>query len=105
VGGIMNMAGGIGAVLSPALIPRVLGHLPSGWSPTERWRVIFAGLAVSWFLGAVSWLFVDASRPLFPTPEPASPPPEPPPYNNTSVTVLPTREPSPVRPRTEGEAR
>ncbi len=105
VAGIMNMAGGIGAVLSPALIPRVLGQLPAGWSPTARWRVIFAGLAVSWFLGAVSWLFIDASRPLFTTPEPASPPSEPPPYNNTSGTALPAREPSLVRPRNEGEAR
>jgi MFS family permease len=66
VAGIMNMAGGVGAVLSPILIPRVLTMLPADYSGPERWRIIFAGLAVSWFLGAVAWIFIDASKPLFP---------------------------------------
>jgi MFS family permease len=65
VAGIMNMAGGIGAILSPVLIPRVLRMLPADYSGPERWRLIFAGLAVSWFFGALSWVFIDASRPLF----------------------------------------
>lgn len=66
VAGIMNMAGGVGAILSPALIPRVLAWLPDGYSTPQRWRIIFSGLAVSWFLGAAAWLFIDASKPLFP---------------------------------------
>jgi MFS family permease len=65
VSGIMNMAGGIGAILSPILIPRVLRMLPADYSGPERWRLIFAGLAVSWFLGALSWVFIDAATPLF----------------------------------------
>ncbi len=66
VAGIMNMAGGVGAILSPILIPPVFARLPAAYSPAERWRIIFAGLAVSWFLGALSWVFIDASKPLFP---------------------------------------
>ncbi|HEY7424166.1 MAG TPA: MFS transporter, partial [Gemmataceae bacterium] len=65
VAGIMNMAGGVGAVLSPILIPYVLAMLPAEYSGPERWRLIFAGLAASWFLGALSWIFIDASKPLF----------------------------------------
>jgi MFS family permease len=76
VAGLMNMAGGVGAVLSPVLIPRVLVQLPPAWTAGERWRVIFLGLAVSWFLGAVCWLFINAAKPLFD--DPASPlPPDP----------------------------
>jgi ACS family glucarate transporter-like MFS transporter len=66
VAGIMNMAGGVGAILSPILIPRVLVMLPAEYSGPERWRIIFAGLAVSWFVGALAWVFIDASKPLFP---------------------------------------
>ncbi len=65
VAGVMNMAGGVGAILSPILIPRVLTMLPADYSGPERWRIIFSGLAVSWFLGAVAWVFIDASKPLF----------------------------------------
>ncbi|HEY7315328.1 MAG TPA: MFS transporter [Gemmataceae bacterium] len=65
VSGIMNMAGGVGAVLSPVLIPSVLAMLPAEYSGSERWRLIFAGLAVSWFVGALAWIFIDASKPLF----------------------------------------
>jgi MFS family permease len=64
VAGVMNMAGGIGAVLSPALIPRVLSALPAGYTGAGRWRIIFAGMACSWFVGAAAWLFIDASKPL-----------------------------------------
>jgi hypothetical protein len=28
------------------------------------WRILLAGLAMSWFLGALSWLFIDAGKPL-----------------------------------------
>jgi MFS family permease len=65
VSGIMNMIGGFGAIVSPILIPHVIKWLPVEYSPAERWRIIFAGLAVSWFLGALSWIFIDASKPLF----------------------------------------
>jgi hypothetical protein len=63
--GLMNMFGGIGAILSPILIPRVLAMLPAAYSGPQRWQIIFAGLAVSWFLAALTWAFIDASKPLF----------------------------------------
>ena len=65
VAGVMNMAGGIGAFLSPMLTPIVLSALPTQWSPVERWRWIFVGLSAAWFLAAYAWLFVDAGKPLF----------------------------------------
>jgi MFS family permease len=67
VAGLMNMIGGAGAMLSPALIPRALRWLPAGYTPAERWRLIFAGLAVSWFLAAAAWLVIDAGRHLSPS--------------------------------------
>jgi MFS family permease len=65
VSGVMNMAGGVGAIVSPILIPYVRGRLlQQEFSPADVWRVIFLGLAGAWFLGAVAWLFIDASKPL-----------------------------------------
>jgi MFS family permease len=91
VSGIMNMAGGIGAIFCPILIPVILKAIPSYgapaaatgsglaaaaqagsfpvlYLPAERWRIIFTMLAVAWFVGAVAWLFIDASKPLFKEP-------------------------------------
>jgi MFS family permease len=65
VAGIMNMLGGVGGMLSPALIPVVLAALPSHYSDAFRWRLIFAGLSVAWFVGAAAWLLIDAGKPLF----------------------------------------
>jgi MFS family permease len=64
VAGVMNMAGGVGAILVPSLIPYILMIFPESYEPAYRWRLIFAGLAVSWFVGALAWLFVDAGTPL-----------------------------------------
>jgi MFS family permease len=68
VAGIMNTAGGVGGLLSPVLIPRVLAWLPPDYAAPQRWRIIFAGLALSWFVGAAAWLFIDAGKPLFDEP-------------------------------------
>jgi MFS transporter, ACS family, glucarate transporter len=65
VAGIMNMLGGVGGMLSPALIPVVLAALPPGYSDALRWRLIFAGLSVAWFVGAAAWLLIDAGKPMF----------------------------------------
>jgi MFS family permease len=65
VAGIMNMAGGFGAVLTPALIPIVLEALPAEMGPALRWRLIFVGLSGFWFLAAAAWVFINASRSLF----------------------------------------
>jgi MFS transporter, ACS family, glucarate transporter len=65
VSGLMNMVGGFGAALSPFLLPRVYERLHARYDTLLCWRFILAGLAVSWFLGAVCWIFIDASKPLF----------------------------------------
>ncbi len=65
VAGIMNTVGGIGGMISPIMIPYVLGDARTN-IPTERWRVVFVILAIAWFVSAVTWLFIDASKPLFP---------------------------------------
>ncbi len=65
VAGLMNMIGAFGALLSPVLIPHVLAALPTAMPAAERWQLIFAGLAIAWFVSAAAWLFIDASKPLF----------------------------------------
>jgi MFS family permease len=67
VAGVMNMSGGFGALLSPTLTPVILAALPAAYSPAQRWRLIFVGLAGAWFVGAVAWVFINAARPLFRT--------------------------------------
>jgi MFS family permease len=62
VAAVMNTVGGGGAILSPILIPYILNWLPGTWSPEQRWRVIFAGLAGAWFLAALAWLFINAAK-------------------------------------------
>jgi MFS transporter, ACS family, glucarate transporter len=62
--GLMNMIGGIGAVLCPALLPHAYEMLHKHFDNRVSWRIIFAGLAVSWFLGALTWLVIDAGKPL-----------------------------------------
>jgi len=64
VGGFMNMVGGFGAMITPVLIPHLYNSL-SGPIP-ERWAIVMAVLAATWFVGALAWLGVDASKPLFP---------------------------------------
>jgi ACS family glucarate transporter-like MFS transporter len=62
--GLMNMVGGFGAILSPVLLPRVHEMLHQHYDQRISWRFIWAGLAASWFLGAVTWFFIDAGKPL-----------------------------------------
>ncbi len=62
VAGIMNMAGGVGAILCPALTPVLRENF--------SWGTVFTFLAGFWLLGAVAWLFIDASKPMFREPRP-----------------------------------
>ncbi|MGH7172434.1 MAG: MFS transporter [Gemmataceae bacterium] len=62
--GLMNMVGGFGAVISPALLPHAHELLHAHFDHRLCWRIIFAGLASSWFLGALTWFFIDAGKPL-----------------------------------------
>jgi ACS family glucarate transporter-like MFS transporter len=68
--GLMNMMGGFGAVLSPALLPHAHEMLHKHFDHRISWRIIFAGLAASWFLGALTWLVIDAGKPLQSATEP-----------------------------------
>jgi ACS family glucarate transporter-like MFS transporter len=62
--GLMNMIGGFGGVLSATLLPRVHRLLHEQHDQRVSWSIIFAGLAAFWFLSALSWLFIDAGKPL-----------------------------------------
>ncbi len=55
VGGCMNSAGAIGAMLSPLVAAQV--------AILWNWKAVFVVFAASYLLGAVAWLRVDASRP------------------------------------------
>jgi MFS family permease len=65
VGGYMNMMGGFGAILSPALTPVLKDELPADLSKAMRWQIIFSVYAAAWVLAALAWLWIDASKPLF----------------------------------------
>jgi hypothetical protein len=60
----MNMAGGVGAVLSPALTPVFLESFPDGVPAPTKWLVVFTILASAWFVAALAWLVIDAGRPI-----------------------------------------
>jgi MFS family permease len=74
VSGVMNTAGGVGAILSPLLLPHVRERLAETYTAEALWPMILAGLAVAWFLAALAWLVIDAGRRLD---EPAPAPPGP----------------------------
>jgi MFS family permease len=89
VAGLMNTVGAVGGMISPLLTPYILtatADLPRALS----WRIIFAGLAGAWFVGAVAWLFIDASRPLLG--EAVPPPPERFPYNSGQSDAITSGE-------------
>lgn len=64
ISGVMNTAGGVGAILCPILIPIVLNWLPTGLETAFRWQIIFWGLACAWFLAALAWLIIDVNNPI-----------------------------------------
>jgi MFS family permease len=70
VSGFMNMIGALGGMISPAMTPVLKNNLPEGWSAGMRWQVIFAVLASAWFIAALAWLRIDASKRLFPDDSP-----------------------------------
>jgi MFS family permease len=62
IGGAMNMAGGVGAVLGPYLV----GEL----APLYGWNFVFVMFAAVYALAAVCWLRIDASEALEVAPQP-----------------------------------
>ncbi len=65
VTGFMNMIGAVGGMISPTLTPILKYDLPETMSLTARWQIIFAVYATAWFIAALAWLWIDASKPLF----------------------------------------
>jgi MFS transporter, ACS family, glucarate transporter len=66
VSAIVNTAGCIGAFLSPALIGNLLHTTQGQVLPDQLWVFIFTGLACAWVISGLAWLFIDASRMIFP---------------------------------------
>ena len=64
VSGCMNSAGAIGAMLSPLVAAKV--------AMLWNWKAVFVVFAASYFLGALAWLRVDASRPFLRAGPPSS---------------------------------
>jgi MFS family permease len=56
VGGVMNMVGGFGPMISQPCIPL--------WREAYGWPITLGILAAAWFVAALAWLFVDASKPI-----------------------------------------
>ncbi|HZT82829.1 MAG TPA: MFS transporter [Gemmataceae bacterium] len=106
VSGTMNMTGAVGAVLSPFLTPVILLAVPASFNPQEKWTVVFAILASAWLVGAVAWLFIDASRPLVPAA--LSGVPEPfrlqPAALDEAIQVAGQEHPHAAQPRQQGAA-
>jgi MFS family permease len=61
VSGTMNMAGCIGAALSPILTGIILGDAAKAENP---WPGIFALYSAAGIISGLAWLFVDASKPI-----------------------------------------
>jgi MFS family permease len=76
VSGTMNMVGNLGAVLGIQVTGRILrGYTPDGSSVPDPagYAVLFTVYAVVYALGVLSWLLIDASKPI-PLEETAVPP-------------------------------
>ncbi len=64
VSGIMNTASALAAVIMPPLIPELLNAFPADYGPGERWNSVLGILGCCWFVGALAWLGIDASKPI-----------------------------------------
>ena len=64
--GLMNGLGGVGilimnAAVGPTIDARTAAKIP----PLEIWWPVFDAVAIALFCGAICWLLVDATRPIF----------------------------------------
>ncbi|MFN4261113.1 MAG: MFS transporter, partial [Gemmataceae bacterium] len=71
--GFMNMMGGIGAIASPIVVSILLDKFLNFLEPMLKWRIAFTMLACSWFIAALAWLWIDATKRLDQDEEPAAP--------------------------------
>src|SRR5262249_4988571 len=60
----------------------------------ERWRAVFAGLAVAWFLAALPWLVIDTRQRIG---DQDGPPTKPVPSGALADGITPANPPGPVR--------
>ncbi len=61
--GLMNSMGGLGVFTMTFLVGRVVtAREVAGFTPLLCWRPVFDGVAIALSLGAVCWLFVDATK-------------------------------------------
>jgi sugar phosphate permease len=61
--GLMNGMGGLGIMVLNALVGRVVEfRKAAGMTQIESWSPVFDGVAVGLLVGALCWLFVDATR-------------------------------------------
>jgi MFS transporter, ACS family, glucarate transporter len=63
---IVNTAGCIGGFLCPVLMGTVLDTGSEQAPDPGLWRMIFTGLACSWLISGLAWLFIDSSRDIVP---------------------------------------
>jgi MFS family permease len=63
VAGTMNMAGGVGSVLCPYLIPNLRETYHFSWA------TVFAVLAGGWYIAGLAWLRIDATETIEPAKE------------------------------------
>jgi MFS family permease len=71
VSGFMNMTGNLGGVVSPLVMGVMLAHFGGGSATWDAVFYMFAGVHV---VTGVVWLFVDATRPVFPEDAETHPP-------------------------------
>lgn len=61
--GLMNSMGGLGVLTMTFLVGYVVqAREDAGFTKIECWRPVFDGVAIALSLGAVCWLFVDATK-------------------------------------------
>jgi sugar phosphate permease len=64
--GLMNGMGGLGVMVLNALVGRIVDARVAAKIPLiDTWRPIFDGVAIALAFGAICWLLVDATRPIF----------------------------------------
>jgi MFS family permease len=64
--GLMNGMGGLGVMVLNAMVGRLIDAGKAAGTPlVDAWRPVFDGVAVGLLVGAVCWLLVDATRPIF----------------------------------------
>jgi MFS transporter, ACS family, glucarate transporter len=90
--GLMNSMGGLGVFTMTFLVGRVVtAREAAGLSKIDCWRPVFDGVAIALTVGAVCWLFVDATRSIVEVGGPRE-------LKGTDAAELPAKASSPHRP-------